>query len=65
MVNSGIRFLTDYPQGDTYFKIKRPGHNLDRCRSQFAMVRAIEENLDRMEEMVQVAAGSGRIVAAA
>lgn len=61
----GIRFLTDYLQGDTYFKIKRPGHNLDRCRSQFAMVRAIEENLDRMEEMVQVAAGSGRIVAAA
>jgi hypothetical protein len=61
----GIRFLTDYLQGDTYFKTKRPGHNLDRCRSQFAMVKAIEENLERMEEMVQVAAGSDKIVAAA
>ena len=61
----GIRFLTDYLQGDTYFKTKRPGHNLDRCRSQFAMVKAIEENLERMEEMVQVAAGSAKIVAAA
>jgi hypothetical protein len=40
----GIRFLTDYLQGDVYFKIKRPGHNLDRCRNQFAFVKAIEEN---------------------
>ena len=41
----GIRFLTDYLQGDVYFKISRPGHNLDRCRNQFAFVRAIEDNL--------------------
>jgi Ser/Thr protein kinase RdoA (MazF antagonist) len=61
----GIRFLTDYLQGDVYFKTKRPGHNIDRCRSQFAMVKAVEENLDRMEEMVQAAAGNARIVAAA
>jgi Ser/Thr protein kinase RdoA (MazF antagonist) len=61
----GIRFLTDHLQGDTYFKIKRPGHNLDRCRSQFAMVGAIEENLERMEELVQSVAGSEKIVAAA
>ncbi len=48
----GIRFLTDYLDGDTYFKIKRQGHNLDRCRNQFAFVRALEENMRAMEEIV-------------
>ena len=48
----GIRFLTDYLQEDTYFKTNRPGHNLDRCRNQFAFVRAIEENRNAMEEIV-------------
>jgi hypothetical protein len=48
----GIRFLTDHLNGDTYFKIKRHGHNLDRCRNQFAFVRSIEENLPAMEEIV-------------
>ena len=51
----GIRFLTDYLDGDTYFKIKRPDHNLDRCRNQFAFVRAIEENMQAMEEIVRLA----------
>jgi len=49
----GIRFLTDYLNGDTYFKIKRPDHNLDRCRNQFAFVTALEANLDVMDEIVQ------------
>ncbi|GAA5116373.1 aminoglycoside phosphotransferase family protein [Luteolibacter yonseiensis] len=48
----GIRFLTDYLNGDTYFKIKRPRHNLDRCRNQFAFVRTLEENMPAMEEIV-------------
>ncbi len=48
----GIRFLTDYLTGDTYFKTSRPGHNLDRCRNQFAFVTALEENMDKMEEIV-------------
>ena len=48
----GIRFLTDHLNGDTYFKIKRPGHNLDRCRNQFAFVRALEDNMVAMEEIV-------------
>ena len=48
----GIRFLTDYLNGDTYFKIKRPGHNLDRCRNQFGFVRALEENMQAMEDIV-------------
>jgi hypothetical protein len=51
----GIRFLTDYLNGDTYFKIKRTGHNLDRCRNQFAFVSALEENMDVMEKIVATA----------
>ena len=37
----GVRFLTDYLDGDHYFRIHRPEHNLDRCRTQFALVRSI------------------------
>lgn len=48
----GIRFLTDYLQGDTYFKIHRPGHNLDRCRTQFKLVADMEEKMDRMDQIV-------------
>jgi Ser/Thr protein kinase RdoA (MazF antagonist) len=53
----GIRFLTDYLCGDTYFKIKRPSHNLDRCRNQFAFVKALEENMPAMERIVAEAVG--------
>lgn len=52
----GIRFLTDHLEGDVYFKTKRPGHNLDRCRTQLALVRSIEEQMDAMEEAVREAA---------
>ena len=48
----GMRFLTDYLQGDTYFKTKRPSHNLDRCRSQFKMIGSMEEQADSMEQIV-------------
>ena len=48
----GIRFLTDYLNGDVYFKIHRAHHNLDRCRNQFAFVQAIEDNMAAMEEIV-------------
>jgi hypothetical protein len=48
----GIRFLTDYLNGDVYFKIKRRSHNLDRCRNQFAFVRALERNMAAMEDIV-------------
>jgi Ser/Thr protein kinase RdoA (MazF antagonist) len=39
---NAIRFLTDYLQGDIYFKIARPEHNLDRCRAQLALLRSME-----------------------
>ena len=48
----GLRFLTDWLEGDTYFKIKRPTHNLDRCRTQFKLVASIEEQLTAMKEIV-------------
>jgi aminoglycoside phosphotransferase (APT) family kinase protein len=38
----GIRFLTDYLQGDIYFKIHHPGHNLERARNQLRLVDRIE-----------------------
>jgi hypothetical protein len=44
----GMRFLTDYLEGDVYFKTHRDEHNLDRCRTQFAMVRDMEDKLDQM-----------------
>ena len=49
----GIRFLTDYLQGDVYFKIKREHHNLDRCRTQLKLVSSIEENEEAMNEVVR------------
>lgn len=47
----GIRFLTDYLNGDVYFKIGYPEHNLDRCHTQFALVKDME---DKMEQMKQI-----------
>ena len=48
----GMRFLTDHLQGDTYFRIHRPGQNLDRCRTQLALAARIEEQEDRMRDFV-------------
>jgi hypothetical protein len=45
----GIRFLTDYLNGDTYFRVHRPQHNLDRCRTQFQLVRSIEAQETEMQ----------------
>ena len=49
----GMRFLADYLNGDKYFRIHRPGHNLDRAHTQFALVRSMEENWDAMQEIVR------------
>lgn len=49
----GIRFLTDYLNGDTYFKIHRENHNLDRCRTQFKLVRDMDEKMDEMNKIVK------------
>lgn len=49
----GMRFLTDYLSGDTYFRISREKHNLDRARNQFKLVSDMEKNLDKMREIVK------------
>ncbi len=48
----GLRFLTDYLEGDHYFKIHRDGHNLDRCRTQFKLVESIEQQEVEMNTLV-------------
>jgi len=48
----GIRFLTDFLSGDTYFRIHRPAHNLDRCRTQFKLVDSIERQERAMQKHV-------------
>ena len=48
----GIRFLTDFLEGDVYFKIKHPAHNLDRARTQLALVRSMEAQQDKMEAII-------------
>ncbi|MBQ7760560.1 MAG: phosphotransferase [Clostridia bacterium] len=49
----GMRFLTDHLNGDTYFRIHREGHNLDRARTQFKLVKLMEESLDDMRAIIQ------------
>lgn len=49
----GIRFLTDYLEGDHYFKIHREKQNLDRCRTQFKLVRDMEAHWDEMKKIVE------------
>ncbi|QYM78879.1 aminoglycoside phosphotransferase family protein [Horticoccus luteus] len=49
----GLRFLTDFLEGDVYFKTKRAGHNLDRCRTQFALVRSIEQQEPAMQALAE------------
>ena len=44
----GVRFLTDYLNGDEYFKIHHPMHNLDRCRVQFKLVEEMEMHWNEM-----------------
>ena len=48
----GIRFLTDYIQGDTYFRISREGQNLDRCRTQLKLVADMERKWSQMVAIV-------------
>ena len=53
----GVRFLTDYLDGDHYFAVHREGHNLDRCRTQFKLVRDMETKWDAMHQIVKEESG--------
>ena len=52
-IECGMRFLTDYLSGDTYFATKYAGHNLVRCRTQFALAKEMEEQMSQMNEIVE------------
>ena len=49
----GMRFLTDYLSGDVYFKTQREEHNLDRCRTQFKLIKEMDEQWDDMKNTVR------------
>ena len=49
----GVRFLTDYLDGDHYFKVHRENHNLDRCRTQFKLVADMEKKWAEMAAVIE------------
>jgi hypothetical protein len=53
----GLRFLTDFLEGDVYFRVYRPGQNLDRARAQFALVQSMEKLEKAMDECVRALRG--------
>ena len=48
----GMRFLADHLNGDVYFRVHRPGHNLDRARNQFALVKDMESKQAEMDRII-------------
>jgi hypothetical protein len=50
-----VRFLTDHLEGDRYYPIDHPGHNLDRARAQIALLLDLTERADELEEIVATA----------
>ena len=51
----GMRFLTDYLDGDVYFGTAYPEHNLDRCHTQFKLVADMEAKFDEMKKITELA----------
>ncbi len=56
----GLRFLTDFLEGDVYFRVHRPGQNIDRARAQFRLVRSMEMQERAMEKCVRELRGKSR-----
>ena len=56
-----MRFLNDYINGDTYFKINYPTHNLDRARNQLALVKDIENKMDDIKAYIEEYIASNQI----
>lgn len=52
-LETGMRFLGDYLNGDTYYQIHYPGQNLDRARNQLKLAADMKEKMDQMAEIVQ------------
>lgn len=51
----GMRFLTDYLEGDVYFGISRENHNIDRARNQIKLAIEMENNIEKMRSIVKAA----------
>lgn len=54
----GVRFLTDHLNGDTYYKIKFPNHNLQRTRAQFQLFRNLHEKAAEIQQIIQKEIGN-------
>jgi hypothetical protein len=48
----GLRFLTDFIDGDHYYKIQHPLHNIQRCRAQFQLIRSMESHFGEMQQVI-------------
>lgn len=48
----GVRFLTDHLDGDNYFKVHKPNHNLIRAKNQFKFVREMEDHIDKLTDII-------------
>lgn len=48
----GLRFLTDFIDGDHYYKIQHPLHNIQRCRAQFQLIRSMESHFQEMQQVI-------------
>ncbi|MEY6432744.1 aminoglycoside phosphotransferase family protein [Thioalkalicoccus limnaeus] len=55
----GVRFLTDHLEGDRYFRVRRPGDNLDRAMAQFSLVADIETKAATLRRVIAAAFGVG------
>lgn len=51
-LEQGVRFLTDYLNGDRYYRTTRAGQNLDRARTQFRLFERLTERMEELEEIV-------------
>ena len=49
----GLRFLTDYLEGDHYYHTARPDHNLDRCRTQIALIRSMDSQWETAQGIIE------------
>ncbi|WP_345947655.1 phosphotransferase [Mucilaginibacter sp. PAMB04274] len=57
----GLRFLTDYLEGDIYFKTQSSDHNLQRARAQFQLLRKLEDNYEDLQRIVQTTTDEYRL----
>jgi len=55
-----VRFLTDHLSGDRYYRVTRPGHNLDRARNQLKLVSELTERQDHLVDLTARAIEAGR-----